>query len=1496
MNIPLSVYSDGSLELGNDTPSVLAKSAKKNGYSRIALIDNDSTSHLVSFLKATKEQSLSPIVGVTLTVQCEVYAQFYFLEKNKEIINSFKDKFGVSDVPSEFTAKNIERSLSIMKVFNSSFSAVTIKKLSNAVDKVADELTEEQLSEFKEINTKGNEKAAFEFALSSALSSCAPKNLISLDDFTWYRSFIARFHLDYTEGKLVVVAKDSSGYRNVLRLTSLKAMKKRDNVKNGNKSSLGLTIDEIESDKEGVLVLDPMTEHSLMGSLNDADAVFDKWSRVIDVLGVGINSKKIDFIKEKGVKAIPFPVAHYADENDYESYCVKVAVHRGDVVGSLFFAPPKKDTFVRTYESAISYYESLDISQFDLNFWEREIKETEVPLGEVHLPNYDMPVKEVIEHGFSFFKKEERKFDSEELAVAEFEKWLESSKPEGKTLSSYKQKKLNDYCMHKLAMDGLDFRLKAEYGDDFLDHKEAYLERIDYEYGVIESMGFSGYFLIEYDFVSQARKMNVPVGPGRGSAAGSLIVYCMEITDVDPIVHGLQFERFLNPERVSMPDIDVDFGRGRNDVLGYIRDKHQTPGTIYPSSSQIANIMRYQLKSSLSCVRNAYGLSMVFDGELKKLVAEAEAKLGIVAPKSISWSEFLSLDFVTKRMKKEPMLRKVVNKAKDLTGKMSSFGVHAGGVVISPTTVTDYSSVSCDDDGNFFSQLDKDDIESVGLIKFDVLGARTLSIIDECVSNIQKSKGISVDVRKIDIHDPAVYELICQQNLCDIFQLESPGMNKLVGNLRPQNMEELAVLSALFRPGALQSGMVEEYIDVKNGVKPPAYDHPAMEKTTKETFGCIVYQEQVMSTVRELAGYSLGQADLLRRAMGKKKIEEMIKQRSVYTNRAMSFWRDHYKKVGEGLELSFVLDVNVLDLKEELEALGIFEYIDKDGYLSDAESAVSLLTKLLGLSEGEVENLRNRLGNYDYKTHFFKNHYQSEIYSAIKGKVPDDRYEEVKTRVFYILSQYVRFNQVFNKVEKFAGYGFNKSHAIAYSVVTFMCAYLKRYYPTEFYAAALTFRELDKLNDTVSEASQKMGVRVLGPDINKSICNFSYEEEGVVRYGLDKLKGLGNSGPSIVEEREKSGSFVDVYDFLYRLSKYKNQPDVTGFASLSTAGSFDYSIPKRILSTKGYNGRQYILWLRDRIVDGGWLKDGDNNSVHHSFDSMSDFEFNCYVISLLKMNQVKKDLDFKGCLGLIREREEDAENESEDESEDEILENLTKLYHKCLTSKMNEKKLEDAKTAISMNLGGSENKVLSHVCFSDLELTSFNAHFVRVCSVFVGNEDLLNELVSRYLSVTLKKEATETLNEERKLAGFYITSNPLRVLKVAERVEMEPPSSVIDGCPVPLSKIDSNYDRRKTTTYGIVRDIQIKTVKKKDSENYGSKIFSFKIEDGADYLNCVIFGDKKSNLAVKLLKDGCVAMFAGRVKVDNYGVGLEVEVIRRYFPEVDECVNPAFRK
>jgi DNA polymerase III alpha subunit len=1482
MQIPLGIFSDASMSLGNDLPKTMVSAAKKQGYSRVALVDFDAMSAVVKFADSASKESLGAIVGATLSVSSPERDEAVWLLKNKILLARIESASGC--LLSSYQAVSALKSRFV--AFHTVITKPTPLKVKNAIDLAVSNGWLSDSNTLASANSKSITSRGEITVLKHLLREVLPPDNEKIIDnpHCWNKigSVLKKADVELPMGTLTFISKDEVGYKNLLSLASIKAQRKHKMIQDGSTQPLAINLQDIAKYKEGLFVFDDFSDRSLLGAL----AYYDQLSAFLvrneaalvclDAVGIPyqLSDEMIARAESVGRMLIPYPSARYAEACDYEAYCVKVAVHNDQRVSDFTFEGPEEKTFIHPYKEVVEYYHSHP--SIERNFWEKTIPNTPLSLGEVHLPSYDMPVKDVIEYAFSL-EGEPQVFSDIESANSAFDAWLKLRLPESLSFFAFRQKKLNDYCMHKIVMDGLPSRLKQQYGDESDAHLEDYLTRIDREYKVIESMGFSGYFLIEYDFVSYARKIGVPVGPGRGSAAGSLVVYCMEITDVDPIEHGLQFERFLNPERVSMPDIDVDFGDGgdvdRSDVLRYIRETYQQKGSEFTSSSQIANINRYQLKSAISAVRKAYNLSMTYDRDLKKLISDGEQAIGLSKPKSISWDELMELDVVQQRIQRQPMLHKILRIARKLTGKMSAYGVHAGGVVISPTVISDYSALACDDKGNYFSQLDKDDIERAGLIKFDVLGLRTLSIISECVRQIEKNHGVTIDPRFINFNDPEVYNLICQQHLADVFQLEGSGMRDLVGNLQPQNVGELAVLSALFRPGALDSGMVEEYIEVKQGKRRAKYDHPALESVTEETFGCIVYQEQVMSIVRELAGYSLGQADLLRRAMGKKKIEEMAKQRSVYSQKAMIFWREHYLSIGEQQGFDFKLDVNLLDLENELRRLNIFDCLDEQGFVSDLDSMKMLMARLLKLEKGDANALAQRLSDYNYVVMLFKQHYKNAIENSVHANLDDVdllRRREVSVRLYYVLSQYVRFNQIFNKVEKFAGYGFNKSHAIAYSIVTYESAYFKCHYPAEFYSAALSFKDLDALQGTVLEATQKMGVKVSGPHINKSLSLFSVEDGMTVRYGLGKLKNMGSSAPEVVNERVSYGVFKGVFDFLLRMKKHRSSPDSRGFASLAATGAFDEFIPKRIQKERKINGRQFMIWFRSAVVLSPAYKNQESYSfLHEMTDKMSDKEFCAYLVSVSSRAVLSKmvfvDEDTKGNSALIKNMS-------------------AKVTAKDQSSLMG--------SAKSLCADGEEYPLLTIILdrINTASSTPFELQFLQSC-VLLSNVDAMS-IWSAHLAKEAGKPVTETLNEERDAAGFYMTSTPIKVLRIAERVEREPPSSVIDGCPVEVGKIDGSYDEQNLTTYGIVRNVEVKTVKREDSPSYGEKMLFFDLEDGAEHIRCMIFGTKKTNMFNnKIIQDGHVMLVAGEASMNDFGLTLHPAAIKRYYPVEDERLH-----
>ncbi len=547
-----------------------------------------------------------------------------------------------------------------------------------------------------------------------------------------------------------------------------------------------------------------------------------------------------------------------------------------------------------------------------------------------------------------------------------------------------------------------------------------YFERLAIELGVIQSMGFPGYFLIVADFIRWARENDVPVGPGRGSGAGSLVAWVLGITALDPLEHDLLFERFLNPERVSMPDFDIDFCmEGRDAVIDYVAQRY--------GRERVSQIITFGTMAAKAVIRDTGRVLGQPYGFVDRIAKQVPFELGITLEKALEQSDELATMY-----RDDEEVAAIIDLARSLEGLVRNAGKHAGGVVISPGPLTDFAPLYCEEGGtNVVTQLDKDDVEAVGLVKFDFLGLKTLTIIEWAVRTINAIyPDRELDISSIPTRDGKTFELLRSTQTAAVFQLESSGMRDLIKRLRPDQFGDLVALVALFRPGPLQSGMVDDFMTRKHASNKADIDylHPDLKPVLEETYGVILYQEQVMQIAQVLAGYTLGGADLLRRAMGKKKPEEMAKQREIFVTGA-------------------------------------------------TERGVTQATA---------------------------------------------------TRIFDLM-------------EKFAGYGFNKSHSAAYAVLSYQTAYLKAHYPAAFMAAVMSadLQNTDRLV-TLKDDCRQLGLELLPPDVNKSSFQFSVSDERTILYGLGAIKGVGHSAiDSLISERKANGAFASLVEFCRRVDHEK---------------------------------------------------------------------------------------------------------------------------------------------------------------------------------------------------------------------------------------------------------------------------------------------------------------------------------------------------------------------
>ena len=645
----------------------------------------------------------------------------------------------------------------------------------------------------------------------------------------------------------------------------------------------------------------------------------------------------------------------------------------------------------------------------------------------------------------------------------------------------------NEYLAH-LTYEGA----KKKYGEITPEIKE----RIDFELSVIKDMGFPGYFLIVQDFTTEARKRDVWVGPGRGSAAGSAVAYSVGITNIDPIKYKLLFERFLNPERVSMPDIDIDFDdEGRDKIIDYVVKKY--------GQTQVAQIITYgtmAAKSSIRDVARVMDLPLSDADRISKLVPDLKKFKHIFGrtaeelKKEFNGDDLANVKQLIEISEQENEEGRILNQARKLEGSVRNTGIHACGIIITPQDIREFIPVATAKDSDLLvTQFDNSVVESAGLLKMDFLGLKTLTIMKDAIKLIKQRHGVDINPDKIPLDDEKTFELYQKGETNGTFQFESVGMQKNLRLLIPNNIEDLIAMNALYRPGPLQ--FIDTFIKRKQGTDDVEYPHEKLEPILKDTYGIMVYQEQIMQTAQILAGYSLGAADILRRAMGKKKMDVMEQQRVIF--------RDGCKEHNQ----------------------------------IDAEKA----------------------------------------------------------------------DEIFDVMMKFAEYGFNRSHSAAYSFVAFQTAYLKANYPAEYMASVLTHNMNDIKKVTFfMEECKRMGMPVLGPDVNESEYKFTVNSKEEIRFGMGAIKGVGvNAVEAIVAERKEQGTFNSIFHFASRLDL--RTVNKKNFEGLAVAGSFD--------SFEGVHRAQYFhedekgqTIIEKAIRYGNALQEAENSAQASLFGESDEAE------------------------------------------------------------------------------------------------------------------------------------------------------------------------------------------------------------------------------------------------------------------------------------------------
>ncbi len=794
--------------------------------------------------------------------------------------------------------------------------------------------------------------------------------------------------------RLTLLVRNAQGYLNLMELIS-QAYAEGQNVI----PDMALVKPEwVEAKSEGLIALSGAKRgevgRSILAENGRADEILQYWMKVfpnsfyLEIQRTGrandeqIVHASVALAKQYGCPLVATNEVMFIKKDDFEAHEVRVCINQGRTLEDPTRPKDYSDQqYFRTQEEMEELFSDIPSAVQNTVAIAKRCN-IEIEIGTYYLPKYPIP--------------------------------------EGMLMDDY---------FRKVSFDGLEERLEIlldKSDPEYKFKRQAYIDRLEFELEIIIQMGFPGYFLIVMDFIKWGKENGVPVGPGRGSGAGSLVAYAQKITDLDPLEYDLLFERFLNPERVSMPDFDIDFCMDNRDkVIDYVARTYGRDAV-----SQIVTFGTMAAKAVVRDVARVQGKPFGLADRLSKLIP---FEVGITLSKAMDQEPMLS-EFVTSSEEAQ----EIMEMAYKLEGVTRNVGKHAGGVVIAPTKLTDFAATYCDEEGKgLVTQFDKGDVEEAGLVKFDFLGLRTLTIIDWALQTVNKIRDKNgeepLDIALIDLEDKKTFDLLQAAETTAVFQLESSGMKDLVRRLLPSRFEDIVALVALFRPGPLQSGMVDDFINRKHGRAEMAWPHPdyqldSLQPVLEPTYGIILYQEQVMQIAQVMAGYTLGGADMLRRAMGKKKPEEMAKQR-----------------------------VSFLEGSEK-------HGIDRD-----------------------------LAGN------------------------------------------------IFDLVEKFAGYGFNKSHSAAYALVSYQTAWLKAHYPAPFMAAVISsdMQNTDKVVIFIEEC-RNMGIPPALPDVNSGEYMFTVNDEGVIIYGLGAIKGVGE-GPieAIVEARDEGGPFKDLFDFCERVGAKK---------------------------------------------------------------------------------------------------------------------------------------------------------------------------------------------------------------------------------------------------------------------------------------------------------------------------------------------------------------------
>lgn len=1264
--------------------------------------------------------------------------------------------------------------------------------------------------------------------------------------------------------EVVLVAKNDVGRQNINRITT-KAYKVT-----VDKEYKMILREDLEKYKDGLICisggLNGLVEKNIIeGNIEAAKRVSMYFSKIFndnfylqvkrtsnDLEGQEIENKIIEGVKQisidTGIKYVANNDVRFAKKEYYKFFMTKKAIIQGDLI----YNPSKSNLetdnqYLKPTAEILDIFKDMPEAVFNMGDLvdSTDISDFSNRLGKSHLPKFPIPED---------FNDDPSLYLTHVSEIGFEQRWIKIEENYRKILNT---KDKNDNVINE---------------DYIISQKEMYKDRMYFELETIKNTGFPGYFLIVHELVSWCKQNDIPVGPGRGSGAGSLVLYSLGITNVDPIPFDLLFERFLNPERMSEPDIDIDFSpKNRERVIQHMKELYGADNT-----AQILTEGTLAAKSVIDSIGRVRGLQPYERDRIKLLIPDTP---GTSLKMEIESNEKLIELYNTSRQD-----RIILNEALHVEGSVVSYGKHAGGVVISLGDMAQYTSLYREEGTNApVVQMNKDLCETVGLIKFDILGLKNLDVIQECVREVNKGLPLDeqLDIDNILLNDPLTMNLFKTADTYGIFQFESVGMRKLLKDVSPDVFDELVALVALYRPGPLMSGMDKDFIERKFNPSKIEYLHPRLKETLEPTFGTIIYQEQVMRIARELAGFTLGQSDILRKAMGKKDANIMLQQREAFISGCNNEFReDTLRNTSERLKSPINPEIKIkADIVFENTKSDAIKSIvaDTDFKFTKLDQVNKILMDYAGLSKDDIDNFKLEVDTMEDKVFF--NKYFSKIVTNGKDKLIAEGLSEedaVNTlgSVAVASSIFVRFNKIFSLMDKFAGYGFNKSHSVAYALVSFQTGYLKSHYPAQYMASMLTNESnLESVTTTLIEA-KRMGLKVLTPDINLSVESFkaltpNAGEKSIV-YGLSQVKAINKAVSYIIKIREEKGNVKDIFDFYDKFGTYKikeSSEQIDGTVKTTNKTLIGKSVLNNLLNAG----------VLDSICP-------DKDPIHRP---MLHATYNYLTDVVVDMNKRFKFnySDITKKLGLIMTTKE------VDTYLKEVtgLSNYKELFMPEIVSEFDCTKLlkvyDEISTKVSENSKKStQNLSLKKISDYHEELETFNT-VIKKMKVIQDGKVLTYILPTSVNFESVPEYGTkEAAFLEHNLTGMYQTINPLKIGEIEEVIKSKNyhcSSSKDLAQQVETFGQLSKNGKRYYDTYFAGTIIELNDFKRTNHETGESYInINAVVDDGNGVINvnfkADIFSAGKEQRGVDMLKDMVkkeIVIFKGSATTSSYESG-----------------------